>query len=146
MIKRNRLFIYILGGFLFSLDQVLKYTARTNPEISYVWKKFIGWEYFANPGIAFSIPIPNSIIIFLTPLIILALSIILIRNKTTNIHLHAGIVFIILGAVSNFVDRVLFDITIDYLRIFTSVINLADLMIVVGVILSLKQPKNKAQQ
>jgi len=39
------------------------------------------------------------------------------------------------GALSNLIDRVLFSITIDYLRIFTSVINIADIMIVAGVVL-----------
>ena len=43
-----------------------------------------------------------------------------------------SLILIISGALSNFIDRILFGATIDYIRIFTGVINLADVMIVVG--------------
>jgi lipoprotein signal peptidase len=48
-----------------------------------------------------------------------------------------GIGLIVAGAISNFVDRVLWGATIDYLRVLTGVINLADCVIVVGVVLPL---------
>lgn len=145
MIKYGRLSIYILGGFLFLLDQVLKYLARTNPQITYIWKQSFGWEYFANTGVAFNIPLPNSLVILLTPLIIFGLSALLIQNKKIlTVQKKLGLILIIAGAISNFIDRILFNVTIDYLRIFTTVINLADVMIVIGVILLLlKNPKSK---
>ena len=131
--KKIHLIIYFLmSGFFLFLDQILKYIARGNTEFSfYVWKKYLGWEYFENSGIAFSLPFPNWLIIILTPTILFGLFYFVTRKKRQTIF-YFGIFLIFAGAISNFIDRVLFGITIDYLRILTSVINLADVMIVVG--------------
>ncbi|KKW42128.1 MAG: hypothetical protein UY92_C0010G0044, partial [Candidatus Magasanikbacteria bacterium GW2011_GWA2_56_11] len=53
-------FLASLGGFfLVALDQFLKYAVRTHPENAfYLWRPWIGWEYFSNPGVAFGIKIP----------------------------------------------------------------------------------------
>ena len=55
-----------------------------------------------------------------------------IRNKKPSTTLCAAYILILGGALSNFIDRLLFGITIDYFRILTSVFNVADIMIVVG--------------
>ena len=135
MSQKNRLITYTLGGFLFFLDQILKYIARTNPENIFVWKKIIGWEYYANIGVAFNLPLPNYLVIFLTPLIIFGMIVFFLKKTNNNFLNNPGTILIILGAISNYADRILFGFTIDYIRILTSVINLADLMIVAGVIL-----------
>lgn len=131
---KDHLIIYTLisGLFLF-LDQILKYLARTNPDFTfYFWKPMLGWEYFANTGIAFSIPVPNWLVILITPIIlILFVSLILKAKKKSNLF-YLALLLIIMGAISNFIDRILFSATIDYLRILTGIINLADVMIVVG--------------
>jgi len=58
---------------------------------------------------------------------------------------HISLGLILFGALSNYIDRVLFGATIDYIRLFTAVINLADVMIVGGVglllVKSYKAPK-----
>ena len=78
---KNHLLVYILvSGFLFTIDQFLKYFARTNPDWTYyLWHPWLGWEYFTNTGIAFSLPFPNGLVIILTPLIILGLIIWMIK-------------------------------------------------------------------
>jgi len=91
----------------------------------------LGWEYWGNSGIAFSIPFPNWLIIILTPIILFGLFYFVTRKKR-QIIFYLGIFLIFAGAISNFIDRVLFGFTIDYICIFTGVINLADVMIVVG--------------
>ena len=141
MIQKNRLLIYILGGFLFSLDQALKYLARINPTNIFVWKKILGWEYYENIGAAFNLPLPNSLVILLTPIIIFGMIVFFLKKKNNNFINDPGTILIILGAVSNYIDRILFGITIDYIRILTSVINLADVMIVAGVILLILESK-----
>jgi len=56
--------ITFVGGFLFLVDQVLKYLARVNPDFAYyIWKPWLGWELFLNNGIAFSLPFPNILVI-----------------------------------------------------------------------------------
>ena len=54
------------------------------------------------------------------------------NNKKRTLLFSFGIYLIVAGAISNLIDRILFTITIDYFRIVTSIINLADVMIVVG--------------
>jgi len=137
--------LFILNLLLLGIDQYLKFFAHNNQSYSYyLLKPYIGWEYLANPGIAFSLPIPNTLIIFITPLIILTL-IFFLKNKyhKNNIVFSLGLTLIISGAISNFIDRVLFEITIDYIRIYTSVINLADIMIISGTLLLIFYQKRK---
>jgi len=151
MNNKARLTMYILtSGLFLLLDQLLKYFARLNPDYTYyLWKPWLGWEYFANTGIAFSLPIPNWLVVFSTPFILLALILWLIKTykkSFANCYLLSAICLIIAGALSNYLDRVMFGVTIDYLRILTSIINLADVMIVLGVLLLIIKNKNKYGQ
>lgn len=139
-IKESRLTAYILvgmGGFFLLVDQILKFFARSEPDFEYhIFGKWLGWEYLANPGIAFSLPFPNWLLVLITPIIILGLVLWSIKawskNHVSHITYHISLILIISGALSNFIDRILFSATIDYLLVFTGVINLADVMIVVG--------------
>ena len=122
------------GGFFLLADQVLKYFARTNPDLTYyIWKPWLGWELFLNKGISFSLPFPNWLIILLTPVLLLLLFA-WSREKKCGRWFQFGVCLIITGAISNFVDRILWGATIDYLRVLTGVINLGDVGIVVGAV------------
>lgn len=133
---KPRILLQSLGGvLLLTADQILKYLARSNPAFTYyLAKPYLGWEYFGNPGIAFSIPIPNTALVIATPLIILGLALWLAHKWKKRIF-SFGLILILVGAVSNFIDRVIFGLTIDYLRILTGILNLADVAIVIGVAL-----------
>ena len=136
MTAKPRLLLYSLCGvFLLLLDQLLKYLTRTELDTPrYLIKPWLGLEYFGNPGIAFSLPIPNAAIVVATPLIILGLALLLV-NKQRHPIFSCGLTLILAGAVSNFIDRVIFGVTIDYLRVLTGVLNLADVAIVTGAVL-----------
>lgn len=144
-IKKTHIISIILSGFFLLLDQILKFLARTNPQTTrYIWKPWIGWEYFKNSGIAFGIPLPQIITLVISPIIIVALIIWWIKHKKKTFLFYLGSTLIIAGAVSNLIDRILFSITIDYFRLLTSVINIADVTIVVGVgLLILNETKCK---
>ena len=136
--QKIRIIIFLLiSGFFLFVDQFLKYFARNNTDFTYyLYKPWLGWEYFTNSGIAFSLPFPNAILIIFTPLIILGLAILLIKQckkkKSCTSLFSLGLLLIIFGAISNFIDRIIFEVTIDYIRLITSVINIADVMIVFG--------------
>jgi signal peptidase II len=134
----------ICGFFILLVDQWLKTYARANQTFTYyLTDPYLGWEYFGNPGIAFSLPISNTILVIVTPLIILGLFIVLTKHYKRKLF-SLGIILIIAGAISNLVDRILFELTIDYIRIFTSIFNLADISIVAGAVLLLfSSPKQK---
>ncbi len=134
--------IFLLSGvFGIVLDQVLKYTARHHPEYTYyILDRILGWEYFENPGIAFGIPVPHTIVIPLT-IGIIATGLWYAQKYTHTRTQYLALTLIIAGACSNLIDRILFGITIDYMRIVTSIINLADLMVIGGVLLLLTHTK-----
>lgn len=135
MSSNTRLILFsCISGCFVLFDQLLKYVARTNPDTTYFPLPYVGWEYFRNPGIAFSLPFPNILLVIATPIVVLFLFLLLIRQhkKQANPWFSFGLLLIIGGAISNYIDRVIFEVTIDYLRILTGIINIGDVMIVVG--------------
>ena len=139
--EKDRLLILSGGLFLILTDQTLKYLARTNQAAGLTWKNLIGWEFFANSGIAFNIPFPTIVLNILTPLIIFYLIVLLLKSDKNKFRFLA-LTLIISGALSNYLDRILFGVTIDYLRFFTSIINLADIIILIGVVILLSKSYN----
>lgn len=132
--KSYRIAIGISGIFL-CLDQLLKYFAYTHQSWSaYIMKPWLGWEYLGNTGVAFSLPVPNVFLVTMTPLLLLLLFILFAKKRHKSQAYLIAITLIFGGAVSNYIDRVLFSITIDYIRVITSVCNIADLMIIVGAV------------
>lgn len=131
--------LIIAANSLFLLaDRFLKHFSLyqwSNPQL---WHGLAGWEPSLNPGVAFSLPVPNQVVVILTVPILLILGWLLfvaIKNDQKINQWALGL--IILGALSNLIDRVLYHHTIDYLRLLTMVINLADLMITGGFVLYL---------
>ena len=125
--------LYVWSGFLLLIDQYLKYLIRLRPAPRYLIDPWLGFEYYTNPGIAFSLPFPNLFLVIITPLILLWLVKLLTTERRASRTL--AILLIAAGALSNFIDRLVFGVTIDYLRVLTGVINLADIMIAVGIVL-----------
>ena len=131
----------LVGFFVILLDQTAKWWAFTHPLVSgYLIKPWLGWELFLNPGVAFSLPLPNWLLIITTPFLLAWLIFYTVKkyeSPKATLYEITGLVFIISGALSNYIDRVIKAVTVDYLRIFYSVINLADIVIVLGLILIL---------
>lgn len=90
---------------------------------------------FRNTGIAFSIPVPERIF-WPVAIAVFCLLVATFANAVRKSGAAAAPVFVILlGAVSNLADRVLYGATIDYFLFFgRSAVNLADGMIVGGVL------------
>lgn len=90
-----------------------------------------------NPGIAFSIKLPYIVQIILTPLLLIigikyAFDYLQVNKKFVLITLG----FIVGGALSNFIDRIMYEGVVDYLSFWRyPVFNLADVFIVVGIFL-----------
>ena len=137
----------VSGFFLFFVDQTAKWIATHSTISFYIIKPFIGWELLLNPGVAFGLPIPNWLIVMVTPFILLTLALFLAKKyhepKTPATYYYA-LSFILSGALSNYIDRVITSTTIDYIRILYSVINVADISIVLGLILLLISDVDKS--
>ncbi|MCB9798798.1 signal peptidase II [Candidatus Nomurabacteria bacterium] len=135
----------LLGGFFIALDQFLKHWARANQAFSWTtFHEMLGWKYFENTGIAFSLPFPPYLILLLTPFILLFLFVFFRGLSNPNFMTTLGVFWVVSGAISNFADRILFGFTTDYFLFFTSVINIADILITFGaffIFLGLQQEK-----
>ena len=146
MTSKVRWTIIVAGGFFLFLDRFLKWMAMTDWTKPMLANKYLGWELYFNPGIAFSLPLSNTAIIaFTAPMIILILYL-LIKNFKKQASILLAWTLVLAGAISNLIDRLLYKHVVDYFRILTGVINLADIMIAMGLIIYLLSLKSKPKE
>lgn len=122
---------FFVSGLFFIIDQLLKYFSRSIWPTQHLLFKYLGWNPFKNYGVAFGLPFPGILIVIFSLLILSLLIYLLFKQQTTSTG-KFGMILIVAGATSNLIDRIFFGYTLDYLLILTGVINLADIMIVVG--------------
>jgi len=139
--SKKKIIIYLVGAVLgLIVDRFFKFLAVNsffNKEfggISLV-DNFFKLNFIPNKNIAFSIPFSGVIlnIIIICIIIIIIYWLIYLVNKKEYLEFIL-LVFVVLGAVSNLVDRLKFGFVIDYLDLsYFTVFNIADIMIVGGV-------------
>lgn len=130
----------IIPIIFFILELFIKYYLILNkiPKSGfYFFGGLIQIGFFTNANLAFGLPVPQLLIIILTFLILIVLGFLwwfdLIKSNFLAVF---GLSLIILGALSNLLDRLIFGYVIDYLNLFIwPVFNLADCMIVIGVLI-----------
>lgn len=145
--------IFLLSAVAFFLaDRLLKTLAAQKFSTPaggefFIIPKLFQFTFFANHHLAFSLPAPQNLTIIFSIIIISMLSLYLFQYlKSGKSGLALAISAIVLGAMSNFYDRVIFGYVVDYFRLWpVSYFNLADLMIGAGVlylVLLFKSPRN----
>lgn len=109
------------------------------------------FNFTPNYYMAFSLPFGGKLLTLLIGLIISVILIYLVYllKKSKSKLIIIGVLLILLGAISNIYDRLIFGYVIDYLYLTNfTVFNLADLSISLGAILVLiftnKKPSNEA--
>lgn len=117
------------------IDRLMKWLCidgAFTPPIS-IWDDFIALNFIKNPYISFSLPLSG----WGLNLIIFFLIVFLIYQAVVRFRIPAEfslLILIILGAASNFLDRLVYGYVIDYLDFkYFTVFNIADAMIVIGV-------------
>jgi len=127
--------ISVLGLLLFLTDRGLKYFFLHSPHHFELGGDYLKLELATNPGIAFSLPVNLSWLIFLTVVILLVLVYFLIKFwQQQKIWPVLGLELVVVGAFSNLLDRLYQGQVIDYLSVkYFTVFNLADVMICIGV-------------
>jgi lipoprotein signal peptidase len=143
--------LLFIGGVFLLVDRFFKWQAFHTWYQTKLIGRFFGWEPFLNNGIAFGIQIPQLIIIFSTVPILIGVVFLLWREwqkagERGNNLAWWGLYLVFLGALSNWYDRVVYGSTVDYFRLVTGIINLADVLIVSGFVLyffSIKKKKKK---
>lgn len=144
MLKLTRQSIVFIGGFfLFLTDRIFKFLSENIFTTQKIFFKIFGWNPYRNPGIAFNLPLPNLVSITLTIPILLIIIFLLIKffKNQNTLYLFVGLSAIFWGALSNLIDRIFFQSTIDYWLLGTGLINLSDLLIISGFVIILLPTK-----
>ncbi|TAK05197.1 signal peptidase II [Patescibacteria group bacterium] len=131
---------YILPIVLIGVDQALKwYSQHLLPSQGvFLVPGLLGFEPFQNPGIAFGIPVPGLVLTLGSLALALGFGALGVRRG------NLGALLVAAGGLSNAIDRVFFGVTFDYIRIGPwSLVNLADGMIVAGLLLFLLRPTSE---
>lgn len=127
--KKQKIFFIIsliIGLIFFIMDRLLKYQAIKNN------------VFQANFGIAFSIVLPTTIILFFYIIILIAILGLLIKKilaKNFWEIKNSGLILISLGAISNLIDRLTYGYVVDYLNFYFWYNNLADMLICIGCVM-----------
>lgn len=121
---------------LFFLDRFAKYYFLARPDLQLdLIGPWFGLGLAVNRGVAFGLPFLYWPLIVLSAIIILILIYWVIKEiENKDLRLFASLTMIMVGASSNFIDRIKFGLVVDYfdLRYF-SIFNLADVAITFGV-------------
>jgi signal peptidase II len=132
--------VFLLSLFaiaLFFIDRVTKILALSFLQDGlFYFQELIGLKLFMNNGIAFGLQIPSYTSIFTSAIIIIALIyLIIIYCKKLNIWCNISLLLIIIGAISNLLDRLKYEAIVDFIYIkYFPIFNLADTYIVIGAI------------
>ncbi len=129
-----------LAAMFFVGDRCLKILALVRFD-SEPWPLLGSWltfDFTPNYNIAFSLPLGGTWLLWLTGFIIIGLMafiVYLFWRRQSDMKFAWPLIFLLLGSVSNFIDRLQLSYVVDYLsgRYF-SVFNLADVMITGSVI------------
>jgi signal peptidase II len=142
--------IILMIAIFFIADRYLKYVAIYNfKESSYnLLGNFLTFTFVPNYYIAFSLPLSGLLLNIVIGLMIISIFVYLINylRKQPNTLFFIGMLLILLGAISNFSDRILYGYVIDYiyLKHFT-VFNFADAYITIGAILTIISLNKKTE-
>jgi signal peptidase II len=133
------------------VDEILKYIALTKlpSQGSFVDTGWFSISLYENQGIAFSLPLAQNITIVITVILLGVFGWMIYKHWRCHKNLASASMLIMLGALGNFYDRLIYGFTVDYLIFFErSAINLSDILILSGVVWLLlankriKKPKN----
>lgn len=135
--KKNHIFAGALAVDIIIADQVTKWLASEHLQNPYRLFPGVSLEYAENTGIAFSLPVPQPILIPLSIVLIAGIILYAARNIKTEMPVTIPILaFIIGGAVGNMIDRIARGYVIDFIRVgWWPSFNLADTFLVIGIFL-----------
>ena len=142
MKKSNIILSIVLVIVLLGIDLLLKYLVSTYLTTVNIIDNFFSLTYVLNDGAAFSLFASRTYLLILIALICLFFIIYELKNNLDDRILSIGYSLALAGLLGNFLDRLIDGYIIDYLsfKIFTlnfPVFNLADILIVVGIIIAI---------
>lgn len=139
MKKSNTLLVIILVSVLLGLDLLLKYLVSSYLTTVNIIDDFFSLTYVLNDGAAFSLFASKTYLLVLIALLCIFFIIYELKNNLDDRVLSIGYSLVIAGLLGNFIDRLTDGYIIDYLsfkilELNFPVFNLADILIVVGIV------------
>ena len=145
--NKVRWIIFIANGLFLLTDQILKWEAFyhwTTPNLIF---PYFGWQLFLNKGVAFGLPLSNSLTIAITLPMIGLIAYLLYKELTKKESFTPNLLLawsmVLVGSVSNLLDRIVYHQVIDYFIIGTAIINISDILIIGGLIFYLFNLKSQ---
>ena len=140
MKKSNVILVIILVSVLLGLDLSLKYLVSSYLTTVNIIDNFFSLTYVLNDGAAFSLFASKTYLLILIALICLFFIIYELKNNLDDRVLSIGYSLVLAGLLGNFIDRLIDGYIIDYLSFKIlgysyPIFNLADILIVVGIVI-----------
>jgi signal peptidase II len=134
MARLNAIIISLCGLIIILLDRGAKHFFYNNQERVIKALEDVEFTHYANEGIAFSIGMPRFLIFAATGAIVIFLIAWLFKRLGEKKYFEsAAIGIIILGALGNLADRLVYGHVVDYISIYYyPVFNLSDVLVVAG--------------
>lgn len=133
-LNKKTAWVFSLAVFLFLADRGFKWLALDEYRLEIVGS-WLSFNFVKNFGIAFSLPLGGIVLNWLIFVIILVLIYFAATSLAARrLGLFMALIGILLGSISNLIDRLYLGYVVDYLdlRHFT-VFNLADVLIVASI-------------
>jgi len=140
MKNKKALLIILISGLFLLLDQFLKWQVTHNWATPKLISPYFGWQLFLNKGVAFGLPLSNTLTILITlPMVGLVAYLFYkeLIKETLSPKLLLAWSMVLAGATSNLLDRIIYSQVVDYFLIGTAIINIGDGLIVGGLIMYL---------
>lgn len=136
--KKKLFLLFVISLAAFTLDRLTKYYFVAHPNQAFtIFPKILILELQKNPGMVFGFVV-NDLLYYVSFSIIALILFYLLADsyKKNNFYLLSCLIFIIIGAFSNLLDRLKYGAVVDFINVpFWSVFNLADCYIVAAVVL-----------
>ena len=138
--KSNIILVVILVSVLLGIDLLFKYLVSTYLTTVNIIDNFFSLTYVLNDGAAFSLFASRTYLLILIALICLFFIIYELKNNLDDRVLSIGYSLVLAGLLGNFIDRLIDGYIIDYLSFKIlgysyPIFNLADILIVVGIVI-----------
>ena len=140
MKKSNIWLVIILVSVLLGLELSLKYLVSNYLTTVNIIDNFFSLTYVLNDGAAFSLFASRTYLLILIALVCLFFIIYELKNNLDDRVLSIGYSLVLAGLLGNFIDRLIDGYIIDYLSFKIlgysyPIFNLADILIVVGIVI-----------
>jgi lipoprotein signal peptidase len=131
--------LLVLAPVFFVIDQWCKWRILNTEDATQ--GAFAGIERLHNTHLFIWIPVPEWLLLILTSVVFFAALVVWVYTYHSRSSMQsAALAFILWGGASNLIDRIRFGATVDYLRIISVVANIADFLIIAGILMLILWP------